>query len=322
MKLSRKRIASMLVAGILALSIVGLGLIGNYFVEYALARKEVDFDDPLSPSYEKTDAELTTELAQEAAIQAWLAQSPHQEVSIQSTDDYTLVGHLNLSPDAGHNWVIAVHGYTSHFTSIEDIACTYWNEGYNVLLPELRAHGDSEGEYIGMGYYDSIDMLGWIDCILDIDPDAQIILHGVSMGAATVLCTAGQQDLPDNVIAVIEDCGYTNAYQMMVEQLDYRFGLPEFPIMPVAAIVANYKAGYNLKDANPLAALENADLPILFIHGDADTYVLPYMLDILYDAYDGEKEKLVVADAAHGAARDLEPELYYDTVFAFLDQVA
>lgn len=321
-KYSHKQRIVAAVATIVLLCTLALAAVGNYFVDYALLRKPIEYDDPRSPSYEKSAEEQAVEQAQADAVAAWLAASPYDSVEITTEEGYTLLGHLNTAEQESHRWVIAVHGYTSYYTSVEDIGYAYWQEGYHVLLPELRAHGNSEGEYIGMGYYDSVDMLSWIDLILALDPEAEIVLHGVSMGAATVLCTAGQETLPENVVAVVEDCGYTSAYQMMVEQLDYRFGLPEFPIMPAANLVAQIKAGYNLKEANPLDALETAEVPILFIHGDADTYVLPYMLDILYDSYTGEKQKLVVEGAEHAAARDVAPELYYSSVFSFLAEVS
>ena len=102
-------------------------------------------------------------------------------------------------------------------------ARAYQEQGYNTLQPDNRAHGQSEGNYIGMGYLDQYDVLSWIGYILEKDSEAEIVLHGVSMGAATLMMLSGQENIPDNVKVIIEDCGYTSAKDYLTWKLKRRF---------------------------------------------------------------------------------------------------
>ncbi|MGL5973171.1 MAG: alpha/beta hydrolase [Oscillospiraceae bacterium] len=298
----------------------GLIYAGNYFVDYAFLRKPIDNEDPLSPSYTVSPIETINKDKMKNLYEQWSPTVNTQEVHLISEDNLTLWGkQYNVNKDS-NKWLIGVHGYTSNSSEQNDIAYTFGNQGYNVITPDLRSHGKSDGNYMTMGSLDAKDILLWIDYIIDLNTNAEIVLHGVSMGGATVMMTAGEPTLPKNVIAVIEDCGYTDALQMMSEQLKARFNLPSFPILNVATIVARVKAGFDPKKAKPIDAIKNASVPILFIHGDKDGYVLPYMLDDLYNSYNGEKEKLIIEGADHAAARNIDPDLYYSSIFNFINK--
>lgn len=303
---------------LVALSVGGY-FVGDYFVEYSLGRKEVGFDDPLSPTYDKSIEEQTNRDNAGILVEEFLETTAYNEINIETHDGLNLYAKEFLQNDSDL-WVIIVHGYTSYHYDVLDYAANFYEQGFNVITPDLRAHGQSDGDYISMGYYDGKDVAYIANYIVGIDSDAQIVLHGHSMGGATVMMAAGDVDLPSNVIAVIEDSGYTNAYQMFVEQLESRFGLPSFPVMNIAKAVGQLKAGYDLNDANPMKALENSSLPILFIHGDEDGFVLPYMQFELYNSYESEKEILTVEGADHVASRYVDPELYYSTVFNFISK--
>ena len=191
--------------------------------------------------------------------------------------------------------------------------------GYNILIPDLRSHGLSEGNYIGMGWDDRLDIIKWINTILNDDPDAEIVLHGVSMGASTVLMVSGEE-IPSNVKAIIADCGYTSVWDEFSYQLDNLFSLPPFPIMNVSSLVAKIKAGYFLGDASAIKQVKNSKTPILFIHGDEDDFVPYYMMDELYDATNSEKEKLTIKNAGHAKASEIDPETYWTTVSNFINK--
>lgn len=306
------------------LTTLGIGAvygITDYFINYAIMRPEPsDEVDPLAPSHEKGETEQANKDKGALRVAAMKESYPPREETLVTEDGLELWANIYDTPEESHRWVIVVHGYQSSHKDVEDVGEYYFTQGYQVLLPDLRGHGNSQGDYIGMGLHDSLDILAWIDFICTHDPEAQIVLHGESMGAATVMITAGQEALPSNVVAVVEDCGYTDGYQMMAEQLDYRYGLPEFPLLPLTNFFAEFRTDYDLKDANPMEFLKSATVPILFIHGDADTYVRPYMQEKLYDAYTGEKEMLVVAGAGHVASRNVAYALYYETMGNFLNK--
>ena len=169
-----------------------------------------------------------------------------------------------------------------------------------------------------MGWLERPDVLDWIGGIVEQDPDAEIVLHGVSMGGATVMMAAGE-DLPENVKCIVEDCGYSSVWDEFRLQLKNVFGLPAFPLLNAASLVCQVRAGYGFREASSVRQLQKASVPMLFIHGDADTFVPFEMLDVVYEACaSAEKEKLVVHGAPHGDAADTDPELYWSTVAAFV----
>ena len=214
-------------------------------------------------------------------------------------------------------WVIAVHGYTDSPNFMVNSAKQFLNYGYNVLMPDLRAHGKSEGKYIGMGWLDKDDIQLWIDYLIATYGEIKIILYGISMGAATVMMTSGE-NLPSNVRMVIEDCGYTSAWEEFTHELKYLFKMPAFPALYNANLVAILRAGYSLKKASSIKQIKKSKIPILFIHGDKDNFVPFYMLDKLYQAATCKKEKLVIKNAGHAEAQWIDPEKYWHTVRKFI----
>lgn len=212
-----------------------------------------------------------------------------------------------------------VHGYTSEQSSIYDIARHYSDKGYNVLTPDLRAHGLSEGKYVGMGWLDRNDLLLWIDYLLKNYRNSEIILHGVSMGAATVMMASGE-NLPTNVKLIVEDCGYTSVWDIFSFELKLRFNLSTFPVLNAASFITNVRAGYNYKEASSIDQIKKSVTPILFIHGNADEFVPVNMAYKLYDNTNINKELIIVDGAGHAESRLADEELYYGSIFSFIDK--
>lgn len=254
-----------------------------------------------------------------AETKEWLKTAERQKVSIQSEDGFTLVAEMFPFADK-HRWVILLHGYTGWKEELYPFAYWYHEEGYQVLAPDLRCQGESEGDFIGMGWTDHFDCLLWIQYILSLDEEAEIVLHGQSMGAATALIVTGEETLPPNVKAVISDCSYTDAYSMFGEKIKEWFGLPSFPFVDSACLVLRLRGGYNLKDASALDAVAKSRTPTLFIHGEQDAMISVGMSRELYEAAAGQKELLIVEDAGHAQSQDKEPDTYYGTIRVFLDK--
>jgi len=210
-----------------------------------------------------------------------------------------------------------VHGYGRDGRFAYDYAEEYLKRGWNVLIPDLRAAGQSGGKFITMGALESRDVCDWAKKISDAHPDAKIVLHGVSMGAATVMMAAAQN--PPDVVAVVEDCGYTSAYEMFAAQLEKIFGLPEFPAMYCANLVCKVKTGVKISDAAPIDVIEKISVPVLFIHGDADALVPIEMQTRLFDKCTAPKEIFIVHEAGHADAKRKNPAAYFDRVFKFLE---
>ncbi|MBR1691490.1 MAG: alpha/beta hydrolase [Lachnospiraceae bacterium] len=254
---------------------------------------------------------------QRKLTEAFTGRIRERQAEIVSCDGLTLRGGYYEQKDS-HLWAVIIHGYRSRHRSMLNFAQRYYDAGYQVLLPDLRACGESEGRFLGMGWLDRKDMLGWIDWILQKDADAKIVLHGASMGGATVMMTSGEQT-PDAVRAFVEDCGYTSAWDMFSSELRLRFHLPEFPVLYLASGIARLRAGYGLKTASSLEQVKKCQKPMLFIHGTQDDFVPFEMLDVLYQAKPGtKKQKLKAEGAGHGEAAKTLGDKYWESVFAFI----
>ncbi|KHF41627.1 alpha/beta hydrolase [Halalkalibacter okhensis] len=314
---------ALVVGAILILLVVAYGLVGNYFYNFALnADREKEFLDG-NPHLEESEAVLAS-VAEEAEIADELFKQDHkpEQVDIVTSDEkrLSLNGYVYENANADHRWAIVVHGYTSDASSMTRYVRNFHDKGFHVLTPDLRGHGESEGDYIGMGWHDRKDMLLWIDQVLERDPEAEIVLFGVSMGGATVMMTSGEEDLPENVKVIVEDCGYTSVSDVFVYQLDDLFGLPEFPVIRAANTITKWRAGYDLYEASAVEQVEKSKTPILFIHGDIDTFVPYEMLDEVYEAAAVDKEKLIIPNAGHGDAEKVDPVTYWSTVWQFVER--
>lgn len=216
-------------------------------------------------------------------------------------------------------WVIGVHGYLGNAREMGWRNAEFYNHGYNCLFPNDRGHDKSEGNYIGMGWDDRLDLLKWMDYINENYPGSTIIMFGISMGGGAVMMTAGEK-LPDNLKLIIEDCGYSSIKDEFIFEGKSMFHIPYFPLVAAANLICKIRAGYFFGDGSSVRQLAKAKVPMLFIHGDSDVFVPSAMLDVVYDAAACPKEKLVIKGAGHAKAMDTDPQLYWKTIFDFIDR--
>ncbi len=293
---------------IILISII-MGLVaGNFLFDLALnpkSSKEIIFNNDYDETLEqkkKDDEKWINENAKEIFIQ-------NKKIKLQ--------GYEVKNSKESNIWVIAVHGYVNSAISMVPSCKQFLRFGYNVLMPNLRTHGKSGGKYIGMGWLDRLDLLKWIEYLNKEYGNIKIILYGISMGAATVMMASGEK-LPNNVKTIIEDCGYTSVWEEFSGKLKNLFHLPQFPTLYYANLITKIKAGYSLKKASSIKQIKKSVTPTLFIHGDKDKFVPFYMLDKLYNSANCEKEKLVIQNAGHAEAQEINPEKYWRTVKKFI----
>ena len=302
-----KKITISIFIVLLTLFIGGSSLVGVLFYNLAL-----------NANYSKDIiyAEYNDENLNDA--QKWLEEkSNYSDKYIESYDKLQL--HSYVVTQNSNKWAIVVHGYGGSGKLMSDKSKYFYDMGYNVLIPDLRGHGKSEGDYIGMGWKDRLDIISWINFIIKENPNAEIVLHGTSMGAATVLMTSGE-NLPSNVKAIVADCAYTSAWDEFSYQLETYLKVPSYYILNVTNMVTKLKAGYSLKEASALECVKKATVPILYIHGDKDKFVPYSMMDKLYDATSSPKEKLTIDGGEHANSDLVSPFLYWLTLEDFLNQ--
>jgi fermentation-respiration switch protein FrsA (DUF1100 family) len=235
--------------------------------------------------------------------------------------------HANYIPAADpacHRYAVCVHGYADSSESMGLYARHYYDRyGMNVLLPDLRGHGASQGSYVGMGLDDSHDTAAWIRRIVRKDPEAVIVLHGISMGAATVLLATGLP-LPEQVKAAVSDAAYTSAYEEFkaVYAHTANAAIPAPVMLELVRAIALVRAHYDLKKASPLEAVKLSRTPTLFIHGDSDGFIAPSMMTDLYEAAACPKECAWFEGADHVQSVVVDPAGYWEKVDSFLNGIS
>ena len=299
------KIALIVLAALLVLAAGALVFAGNYLFNFAL--------DPNSPGGMIGGNQNWAEEAEGTWIQ-----ENGEDRWLTSHDGLALHALYVPQAETSHRYVVGCHGYGSIPQLMSNSTIKFYEMGYNVLVPAARAHEQSGGTYVSMGWLERKDIVDWVNMLVEQDSEAEIVLYGISMGGATVMMTAGEE-LRSNVKCIIEDCGYSSVWDEFAGQLDELFGLPTFPVLDAASLVSQVRAGFGFKEASAVEQLKRASVPMLFIHGEDDTFVPYWMLDVVYEACASpEKERLSVPGAGHGKASSVDPALYWSAVEDFL----
>lgn len=322
-KKSRLKLWISALLGVLSLTVISTVLIGNYFVDYALLNKSMDDDhENVVDGSDEFVAKVNEIKKREKKLRdEWLVKVADQtkEVSIKSHDNLTLYGHEFLQKEETDHWFLVVHGYKSNEREAFLLARHFYEKGFNVLTVAMRAHAPSEGQFIGMGNLDRYDLFKWTEHLVQNHPNSKIIYHGTSMGGATVV-SASDMDLPENVVAIIDDCGYTSTWNIFEQELKKRFNLPAFPVLYMADVMGRIRAGYSLGETSALKSVKQTDLPILFIHTTDDDFIPISMSKELYEAKKDKKELFIVEGGEHAEAKYVAGDEYYEKIFSFIKE--
>lgn len=301
-----------------AAGLAGATMLGSrYFYELAIPRRSKLTIHGRGQSPEQKAAQRK----RMEGFERWMAEQPAEDLWTASLDGLRLHAKYIPADEPTDRVMILVHGYrSSPLNDFGEMLPFYRDRmGMNLLLPDDRGHGQSEGGYIGFGWQDHFDVETWIDVMVGrIGPSASVFLHGVSMGAATVMITAGDP-LPKQVRGVIEDCGYTSLVEELTYCMHHYYHLPVQPFLAEIDLCTKRDAGYRFEDCDPAAALRKTSLPFLMIHGDDDHFVPSFMLDRNYDACaSADKRKVLIHGADHALAYVTDRALYEQEVSAFI----
>jgi len=237
----------------------------------------------------------------------WFLANVHSVHTVTSFDGLKLYARYFKTDSpavSGENrMIICFHGYRSsapHDFGI--VTQEYLSMGYNVLAVDQRAHGESEGKYIGYGVLERRDCLKWCEyAVSTFGSDVKIWLDGVSMGASTVMM-ASNLGLPDNVRGIIADCGFTSPREIMIHVLRRNYHLPPFPLINIVSAVTKRIAGFSFDEVSTVDVLKENKIPIIFLHGDADDFVPTEMTYRSHEAAAAKKHLVIVEGAGHGTS--------------------
>jgi fermentation-respiration switch protein FrsA (DUF1100 family) len=291
-------------------------VVGNYMCKYALLPEEHGND---------IEGDRAKAESRYPGILAWY-DGLHKKGLLRDTTligegGYKLHAVYGAACDPAHaqGTAVVVHGYTDNHLCFLNLVRMYRDSlNYNVMVPDLHYHGYSEGQAVQMGWLDRLDVRRFGDMAHQIWGDDFLVVHGVSMGAATTMMLSGD-DLPDYYRAFVEDCGYSSVWDQFAHNLKDSFHLPPFPVLNSASIVCKRKYGWSFKEASSVAQLAKCERPMLFIHGDKDDFVPFEHLQKNYDAkVKGYKEMWVAPGSEHAMAYKDHPAEYTQHVRAFL----
>ena len=221
------------------------------------------------------------------------------------------------APKVTAKTAILLHGYTDKAIRMLPIGYIYHHlMGYNVLLPDIHAHGESDGDVIQMGWKDCKDIKLWSKLADKIfGTKTKQVVHGISMGGFMTMVLAGEE-MPQ-MAAFVDDCGYTSVWDEFANELKASFGLPEFPLMYTTSLLCKIRYGWSFGEADAVKKVRKSEKPIFFIHGDKDRYVPTHMVHTLYEAKPQPKELWLTPGVEHAMSYYTYPEEYAQKVVNF-----
>ncbi len=251
----------------------------------------------------------------------WFENQKTEDYELISADGLKLKASLLKSENNSDVFVLCVHSYHSDGKrNYKYIAKFYHDLGFNVFMPDNRASGKSEGKYMTYGYYESKDTLEWINFLIrKFGKEIRIILQGNSMGAASVMMLSGNENLPENVKFIVEDCGFKSAPFQLAYNLR-SMGIPDFPTIKEINLFCKLIADFDLNDCKPVNYVKKSKVPILFIHGGNDKTAPVSMAIDLYEHCPNYKDILIVEKAGHDRSYLKDPKNYELRIKNFCDK--
>lgn len=295
-------------------------IIGSFFFyELAIKRGPKEF---LQNNADLEVSDKTMDLFLNGEWIDWVAAQKFERLTLTSRDGLKLSGYYLPASKPTDELVILTHGYLGNAKQMGLYGQHYHSDlDYNIFMPDARGHGKSEGNYYGFGWPDRLDLIDWTQLLVErLGSDTKVVYHGLSMGAATVLMASGEEALPRQVKAIIADSPYASVYQLFQYQMNRMFYLPAFPLLDSTSILTRIRAGYSFREASALKAVEKTSVPILYIHGESDTFVPTELTKDLYRHTSSDAELFLVPNANHGESIALDEDKYKMTIDRFLNR--
>ena len=244
-----------------------------------------------------------------------------QDIRMPSRFGYSLTGTFIPNPQTTDKTLIFLHGFSESRLAGLSYLNIYLNAGYNLLLVDSRAHGESGGQSVTWGVYEKHDVDQWVDWLRHRFPKGTIGMHGISMGAATALLHAGLNEANKRVSFYIADSAYSDLESLLADQMSQRLQLPgNIPpqvLLPYANAVTYLRARFTFGAASPLRVVQQVTTPVLYIHGEADRLVPASMSQQLYSMTKGQRQIQLFPRADHVSSIYTDRSRYRTVVQGF-----
>ena len=304
------------IAVFLAVILIGLTVSSEYMLHYALQPEMGAYVEQERIDNFRNDYSFGAPW-----IDSILAAGGLRDTFIVNRKGERLHGYYIYADSVTDKTAVLVHGYTDCALKMLFIGYLYHHDlGFNLLLPDLHYHGLSEGKYVQMGWLDRLDVLEWIKLADNLfGGNAQMVVHGISMGAATTMMLSGE-DVPECVRCYVEDCGYTSVWDEFAGEVRNQFHLPSFPLLYAASALCKVQLGWSFGEASSLSQVRKCYRPMLFIHGEQDDYVPTEMVYRLYEAKPQSKALWIAPGSPHAWSYHDHPAEYTRQVRQFLSR--
>lgn len=269
--------------------------VGNYFYNYTFKKDLTLTEELVETQKESVDYRSVDYLKAEK----WWQQIEKETLEITSFDNLKLKAYYLPAKEKTDKVVILAHGEEGSSITMALFSKYYYDEGFNILVPDNRCYGESEGNYIGTGFLDKQDYKSWIAQIVQkLGDNCKIVLHGISYGATSVTLLSSETTLP-NVKCIIAEGGYSNLQELVNYRLNNDKHMPGFPIINAMNIISKQKQNYILSDVNVIDQVSKATIPIFYIHSQEDNFIPVYMAYKLSENTSSEKDLWVVDGNKH-----------------------
>lgn len=313
----------------LGLAIIVLFIASAYLLNFALKpekNKGRNYEHQYSAMKDRYPwiGDWVDSLQENKALRDTFIMVPGGERRLSAEDSTRLHAVIIAAPRPTPRTAVLVPGYTDCAVNMLHIGFIYGKQlGMNIIIPDLHANGKSDGEAMQMGWKDRNDVKRWISIADSLFKDstghARIVVHGLSMGAATTMNVSGD-DTPPYVKCFIEDCGYSSVWDEFSYEIGEEFGLPVFPLLYSASALCKLKYGWSFGEASSLKQVARCRKPMLFIHGGKDTFVPTRMVFTLYEAKPAPKYLVVFHGSKHARSYGDHRLEYERTIKKFVNR--
>lgn len=282
-----------------AASFAGFHLALSAFTFYEVLNRNAKLPGKINTLMKKPAKKAAQNKPQDKRVE-WMHNQDFVRYEITNSRGEKLRAHYLPAENNSKLFLLGSHGYRNRGKGeFRFISKFYHDIGYNILLPDHVASGESEGDYIGFGHFEAPDLLEWLEFLKkEFGDDIQIALHGFSMGSATVCMLSKEKAILPNVKFIVADCGFTTAVEQFSNVLkDYK--VPSTLLLSTVDVICRLVMGMDFKKLRPVEDVKSAVVPMLFVHGKNDTFVKYEMVHKLFDACTAEKDILTVEGAGH-----------------------